>query len=127
MMWRKLGLAVGEMMERVQPRAMMKEIRKRVKLWRAVMGLRMWGLRREEGRGIRERRNPVLKGREYRVHLEQTHAPPAVVWVGDGDGDGNGKSIGLWTRKVCGGGFGKGLIFQVLTGRLVSCFDGEEI
>uniref|UniRef100_A0A6N2K996 Uncharacterized protein n=1 Tax=Salix viminalis TaxID=40686 RepID=A0A6N2K996_SALVM len=47
----------GEMMERVQPRAMMKEIRKRVKLWRAVIGLRMWGLRREEGRGIRERRN----------------------------------------------------------------------
>lgn len=43
-----------------------------------------------------------------------------------GDGDGNGKSIGLWTRKVCGG-FGKSLIFQVLTGRLVSCFDGEEI
>ncbi|KAJ6416147.1 hypothetical protein OIU84_004866 [Salix udensis] len=49
----------------------------------------------------------VLEGREYRVHLEQAHAPPAVVWVGDGDG--NGKSIGLWTRKVCGGGFGKSL------------------
>ena len=41
------------MMERVQPRAMMRERRKRVRECRAVMGFRMWVPR--EGRGVRKR------------------------------------------------------------------------
>lgn len=53
MMWCKRD--GWEMMERLQPRAMMRETSKRVREWRAVMGLRMWAPR--EGSGVRERRN----------------------------------------------------------------------
>ena len=37
-------------MERVQPTAMMRDERRRVRLWTAMMGLRMWGpMRGDDG------------------------------------------------------------------------------